>query len=65
MKSGIITKEKIALMNEIKADPVAYKRLQDKAVWERMTMHAVLSGWGDPREWDRRSTPAVTEYDGG
>ena len=48
---GKITKEDEKLMEEIKKDKKAYQRLKNKAVWENMTVFAVLKEWGDPRGW--------------
>ena len=49
--SSIITQEDKDLMNEIRQDPEANRRLKEKAKWEAMTLFAVLKEWGDPREW--------------
>ena len=46
-----ITKEDKKLMEEIKKDKKAFQRLKNKAVWENMTVFAVLKEWGDPRGW--------------
>lgn len=48
-----VTAAERALLNEVKADPAAYQRLQDKARWEGMTLFAVLAAWGDPRRWSK------------
>lgn len=48
---GKITKEDEALMDEIRQDPIAYELLRNKCKWEAMGQFAVLSEWGDPREW--------------
>lgn len=29
----------------------AFKRLQQKCKYEKMTLTGVISEWGDPREW--------------
>lgn len=46
------------LLKELKdlrdtADGSAFRRLQDKARWEHMTLLAVLLDWGDPRKWPK------------
>ena len=43
----IVTKAKIALLKEIRETaPEAFKRLQEKAQWEHMSLYAVLREWG-------------------
>ena len=46
-----VTEAAQQLFKEIKADPAAYARLQDKARWEGVSLFAVLRKWGDPRKW--------------
>lgn len=42
------------LLKELReADGTAFRRLQDKARWEHMTLLAVLLDWGDPRKWPK------------
>lgn len=41
----------LRLFAEVKQDPAACERLQDKCKWEHMTLLAVLKHWGDPRRW--------------
>ena len=46
-----ITESEIALMKEIRADPIAKELLGAKCQWEHMSCYAVLREWGDPRMW--------------
>lgn len=47
----MITEEEKRLMEEVRKNSDAYKKLQDKARWEHMSLFAVLAEWGDPRTW--------------
>ena len=49
---GKITDEDQRLMDEIKADPIAYDLLKAKASWEGMSLFAVLHEYSDPRTWE-------------
>ena len=47
----MITKKDKELMEKIRQNPDAYKKLKAKAQWERITIFAVLKDYGDPRNW--------------
>ena len=49
---GCITRTEHDRMDEIRRDPVARHLLTRKQGWERMSAHAVLNSYGDPRKWD-------------
>jgi hypothetical protein len=43
---------RIRFVKELKQKhPEAFSILQDKAHWEKISLPAVIYGWGDPREW--------------
>lgn len=49
----MVTKEDKKIMEEIKKDHKAYQWLKDKAVWERMSLYAVLKDYGNPRDFSK------------
>ncbi len=53
MSEEVITIEDARLiLVEVRKDPVAMSRLQDKQRWEHMSSLGVIMDWGDPRMWD-------------
>jgi hypothetical protein len=61
----MITKEDKELMAEIVADSIALRLLKDKCVWEAMSRYAVLSEWGDPRNWPAYKADKAAEAPAG
>lgn len=47
-----MTKQLKKLYEEVKKDSEAFKKLQNKASWERKPLFKILEEQGDPRKWD-------------